>query len=114
MLRLRSVRRAVALMAAVAGAVLATGQPAPAALAHPLGNFTVNRYARLELSSQQLRVRYVIDLAEIPTFQSLPQLDANSDGAVSPAEGRAHAERQLDQVSRGVLLTVDGQRVPLR
>ena len=46
----------------------------PAAAAHPLGNFTINRYSRVELSGDRLYVLYVLDMAEIPTFQqAVPQ-----------------------------------------
>jgi len=41
-----------------------------AAQAHPLGNFTINRFARVEVSGRRLYVRYVLDLAEIPTYQA--------------------------------------------
>ena len=43
---------------------------APAsALAHPLGNFTINRYAGVELSGSRVYLHYAVDLAEIPTYQ---------------------------------------------
>jgi nickel/cobalt exporter len=43
---------------------------APAeASAHPLGNFTVNRYAAIDASGNRIYVKYVLDLAEIPTYQ---------------------------------------------
>lgn len=46
---------------------------APAvASAHPLGNFTVNRFARVEVAGHRLYVRYVVDMAEIPTLQRVP------------------------------------------
>ena len=49
-----------------------------AAQAHPLGNFTINRFARLEVSGHRLYVRYVLDMAEIPTYQARQQgIDAN-------------------------------------
>src|SRR5947208_7133740 len=41
-----------------------------AASAHPLGNFTINRFSRLETSGPRLYVLYVLDMAEIPTFQA--------------------------------------------
>src|SRR6185436_14298438 len=41
-----------------------------AAAAHPLGNFTTNRYARIEVSGDRLYALYVLDLAEIPTYQA--------------------------------------------
>ena len=40
-----------------------------AAQAHPLGNFTINHLARLQPEGARLRVHYVLDIAEIPTFQ---------------------------------------------
>jgi nickel/cobalt exporter len=54
------------LVAAVVAALLAP----VAAQAHPLGNFTINRFARVEVSGHRLYVRYVLDLAEIPAFQA--------------------------------------------
>jgi nickel/cobalt transporter (NicO) family protein len=42
------------------------------ASAHPLGNFTVNRFARVEIANERLYVRYVVDEAEIPTLQRVP------------------------------------------
>src|SRR5204863_7237420 len=40
------------------------------AAAHPLGNFTINRFSRIEVSGPRLYVRYVLDMAEIPTYQA--------------------------------------------
>jgi nickel/cobalt exporter len=47
-----------------------------AAAAHPLGNFTINRYSAVELSGDRIYVHYVVDLAEIPTFQEGDRLRA--------------------------------------
>ena len=47
---------------------------APAAEAHPLGNFTTNRYSELVVSGDRLYVLTVLDLAEIPTFQEVLDL----------------------------------------
>jgi nickel/cobalt transporter (NicO) family protein len=55
---------------AFAAAALAVLLAPAAAQAHPLGNFTVNRFARVEVAGHRLYVRYVLDLAEIPTFQA--------------------------------------------
>lgn len=48
--------------------------------AHPLGNFSVNHYTRFEARPGGLEIRYVIDLAEIPSFDLLSDwgLDRNS------------------------------------
>jgi nickel/cobalt transporter (NicO) family protein len=79
----------LAVLIAVAGVLLA---PAAAA-AHPLGNFTINRFSRVEASGHRLYVRYVLDLAEIPTFQA-GHIDA-----------RAYARR----IARNAQLVVNGR-----
>jgi nickel/cobalt exporter len=83
---------------ALAAATLAL--PALAA-AHPLGNFTVNRFSRIETSGPRLYVRYVLDLAEIPTFQA----------------GRIDAHAYARRIARNAHLVVDGREarlVPVR
>src|SRR2546426_1665192 len=59
-----------ALSTAVGLAVLlgAAGAAAP-----PLGNFSINHYAALEIAPPVVYVRYIIDLAEIPTFQEIQE-----------------------------------------
>ena len=58
-------RRLMFLIALAAALIAPT-----AAAAHPLGNFTINRFSRVEVSGHRLYVLYVLDLAEIPTFQA--------------------------------------------
>ena len=72
-----------------------------AASAHPLGNFTINRFSRVEVSGPRVYVRYVLDLAEIPTFQA------------------GHIDRQAyaTRIARNAKLELDGRPatlVPLR
>ena len=84
-------RLAVVVVVLAAGAFVVVGglHPTPAA-AHPLGNFTINRYSRLVFADGAVRITYVLDLAEIPTFQQMKRLDADGDGALSPAEADAY------------------------
>ena len=42
------------------------------AVAHPMGNFSINHYSRLTLASKEIRLDYVLDFAEIPTLQIFP------------------------------------------
>jgi hypothetical protein len=52
------------------------GLPAAAhaqSFAHPMGNFSVNHYSKISLENDGIRVSYIIDLAEIPTYQELQQ-----------------------------------------
>ncbi|CAN5187580.1 hypothetical protein BH24ACT1_BH24ACT1_13300 [soil metagenome] len=74
------------------------------ASAHPLGNFTVNRYARLELSAGVVRVLYVLDLAEIPAFQERMEVAEDPD---------AFALDRAQMIGRQLGLVVDGEAVPL-
>jgi nickel/cobalt transporter (NicO) family protein len=73
-----------------------------AASAHPLGNFSVNHVTRVSVSSDRVDVRYVLDEAEIPTFQQR---------ALGDAELLA---RKREEVERRLVLTVDGRRLALR
>jgi nickel/cobalt exporter len=72
------------------------------ASAHPLGNFSVNHLAEVSVSADRVDVRYILDQAEIPTFQErgLP-------------DGEALARKQAE-VRKRLVLTVDGKPVPLR
>jgi ABC-type nickel/cobalt efflux system permease component RcnA len=81
--------------------------------AHPLGNFTVNRFARVRVETGGVRVRYVIDMAEIPAFQESQVMDANHDGVVSDEEAARYLERLAPRLAEGIMLTSDGMRVPL-
>lgn len=99
----RAVRCAlVATMAAVLLAVVA----GPAA-AHPLGNFTVNRYAGLVAGADALSVRYVVDLAEVPAFQSLRSLGGDGTSA-EPDALEAYGEDTCDEAAEAMTVTVDG------
>jgi ABC-type nickel/cobalt efflux system permease component RcnA len=86
--------------------------PRPA-LAHPLGNFTVNHYTRLELYSDRVRVRYVLDMAEVPTFQAMADIDTDQDGHVNEVEGAAYRQATVKALRDGLRLQVDGQPVAL-
>src|SRR5207248_5686458 len=57
--RWRALRTILALTAACLGAVELMA--APVASAHPLGNFTINRYSDLVLSPGAVRVGYIVD-----------------------------------------------------
>src|SRR5581483_701037 len=72
-----------------------------AATAHPLGNFTINRYTELDLQGDRLFAVYVLDLAEIPTFQ------ARESGGVNGASAARRIAAHLH-------LTIDGRAAVLR
>jgi nickel/cobalt transporter (NicO) family protein len=85
---------------------------APAS-AHPLGNFTVNHFTRLEVSATSVRVHYVVDMAEIPALQELQTIDRDGNGAPTQAELDLYAARNAREYADGLMLTVDETRLPL-
>jgi ABC-type nickel/cobalt efflux system permease component RcnA len=105
----RALRRALVL----AGVVAAVLSVPATAIAHPLGNFTVNRYAGIELTPDEVRIDYVLDLAEIPTVQVRPEIDVDADGTVTDAERAAWAARTAPTLLANLTLTVDGRPAPL-
>ncbi len=101
------------LLAFVAVAVAGLARPEPAA-AHPLGNFTINRYSRIELSAEEIRLRYVLDLAEIPAFQARQEIDEDGDGELSPAEQATYRDTLVEQLRANLRFVIDDQPVELR
>jgi nickel/cobalt exporter len=101
------------LLRALLVAGLALAAIVPAAAAHPLGNFTVNQYTRLDLGQSDVSVRYVLDMAEIPTFQRRQIVDANGDGHISAAESALESKRLVAIVAPHLRLLADGKPVRL-
>lgn len=81
--------------------------------AHPLGNFTINHFAGIEVDSPQIRIRFVVDMAEIAAFQELQKVDVDGDGRPSNEELNSYLDRIAPQYANGLLLMVDGSRIPL-
>jgi len=92
--------RVVARLALATVVLLLAG--ATGASAHPLGNFTVNHLTVVRVSDDRAELRYVLDRAEIPTFQL-----RRESRAQQIAELRA-------EVARNLRVLVDGRRAPLR
>ena len=91
-------RRALVVLVVLAG----LGVLAPSAMAHPLGNFSINHLSTVKVSGDRVDVLYVLDEAEIPTTEQQ---------GLSRAE---LIERKQAELRRNLSLTVDGRRVELR
>jgi ABC-type nickel/cobalt efflux system permease component RcnA len=79
--------------------------------AHPMGNFSINHYAEITINHDSLEVLYLIDMAEIPTFQDLQGtgISANSDD--SRLQG--YLTSKSKEFASGLHVTVDGHNVLL-
>ena len=93
-------------------ALLLAMAPQPAR-AHPMGNFSINHYARFEVGADALKLRYILDFAEIPAAERMARLDANGDGRVSAGEKAAYLKTEAPALLAGVSLKVDGRPVAL-
>ena len=69
--------------------------------AHPLGNFSINHLTQVRISSDRIDLHYILDQAEIPTFQER----GRSEAAVLAGK-RAEVQQHLT-------VTVDGRPIGL-
>ncbi|HZJ51643.1 MAG TPA: hypothetical protein VFF07_12575 [Actinomycetota bacterium] len=79
-------------LSALLGVLVVLLWASPAA-AHPLGNFTINRFTELRFDEDSARIHYVVDMAEIPTFQELERIGAEPTSAALSAYARSQGER---------------------
>ncbi|HEY0785737.1 MAG TPA: hypothetical protein VGD62_07675, partial [Acidobacteriaceae bacterium] len=78
--------------------------------AHPMGNFSVNHYARITLEPDGIRLEYFIDLAEIPAYQEMQQYNLTpTDRAAVPGFLATRGARLV----RGLSLRAEGASLPL-
>jgi len=68
--------------------------------AHPLGNFTINHLTKLSFAGGHVAVHYVLDMAEIPTYQAMREVtpDGKMDAAQLAAWARSEAAVLLPQL----------------
>jgi nickel/cobalt exporter len=100
-----------AVLAALVISLLMAG--AAGAAAHPLGNFTVNTSSGLRVAPGRLVVDYVVDMAEIPTFQTRQEIDTDHDDRVTDAEAGRWRDRECPRLAAGLQATADGRRARL-
>ena len=79
--------------------------------AHPMGNFSINHFSALEVHPTVVRLRYVIDMAEIPTFQEM-----HESGIMARADDPktvAYHDRKGEELGQGLVLRHDDSILPL-
>jgi nickel/cobalt transporter (NicO) family protein len=108
----RAGRFRIALAALAVAAVAALLLPG-AVSAHPLGNFSINHLSQVRISQGAVEVDYILDQAEIPTFQESQSFDRNGDGTITGPERGPLLVRKLAEIEPDLRLSVDGRVVPL-
>ncbi len=89
----------------------ATAALSPAgAAAHPMGNFSISHYAAIRIESDVITLLYLLDMAEIPTFQEIQET------GIAPLEGHlglaGYLAGKIEALKKGLLLEVDGRARP--
>ncbi|WP_051978506.1 nickel/cobalt transporter [Edaphobacter aggregans] len=105
-------RRCLAGKLSIASFAVWAGLFAECALAHPMGNFSISHYAGIRIESGEVEIRYLIDMAEIPTFQEIQHsgITARSD---DPNLTNYLAIRARE-FGNGLKLSINGQSLRLR
>lgn len=78
------------------------------ASAHPLGNFTINHLTRIDVRGDRLRIHYVLDIAEIPTFQIMHA------AGWAPARARDWQNGEASLVAQDLLVQTNSAPLALR
>jgi len=82
------------------------------AFAHPMGNFSISHYAGIHVQADSVELEYLIDMAEIPTFQEMQQSGMPAESG-DPLVAKYLASKAGD-FARNLSLTVDGHLLDLR
>src|ERR1700691_1631371 len=85
---------------------------APATFAHPMGNFSINHYSKIVPGAHAIEVEYIIDMAEIPTFQQMQEsavVPKASDPSLVP-----YLQRESELLRNGLTLQIDGKPLVLQ
>ena len=75
--------------------------------AHPLGNFTINHYAGVQVAPDGVGIDYVLDMAEIPAFQEINHLDINHDRKAEPLETVQYPDQKCQEVNSHLELLIN-------
>ena len=94
-----------------AGLAIFLGMTGPAQ-AHPLGNFSINHYTALRTEREAVVVRYVVDLAEIPTFQEIQETGLVPE-AGHPSLG-PYLARRAERLKQELRVEANGRRLDLQ
>ena len=95
---------------------LAAVRSAPAradTVASLLGNFTINQYAALGVSTSTIDVHYAVVFGQLPALRELHLADTDGNGVTSQAERDAYVGRLAPRFADGLQVRVDGASVPL-
>jgi len=79
-----------------------------------MGNFSISHYAGIRIEGDSVELRYVVDMAEIPTFQEIQEVQKLGI-VLRPGDPSlaSYLARQAEILKAGLTLEIDGQALPL-
>jgi ABC-type nickel/cobalt efflux system permease component RcnA len=77
--------------------------------AHPLGNFSISQYSAIRVDKETVEIRYIIDMAEIPTFQEIQETGILPQVGDSSLD--TYLKRKTDMLGGGLILEINGLRL---
>ena len=75
--------------------------------AHPMGNFSVSHYTNISIGTGGVELLYIIDMAEVPTFQERPEIDLNNNGQIEPGEKAQYLSKKAESLTQGLVLRMN-------
>jgi nickel/cobalt exporter len=84
---------------------------APPSSAHPMGNFSISHYAGIRIEPDFIELRYLIDMAEIPTFQEMQQAGIRAER--DDPRVIAFVAAKAAAFAQGLQVTLNGHPRPL-
>jgi len=94
------------------GLALSTTALSEVAMAHPMGNFSISHYSGLTVHPNRVEIRYLLDMAEIPTFQEIQNSGIVAEAGHPSLDG--YLGDKSEALKDGLILEINGERVPLR
>ena len=76
-----------------------------------MGNFSINHFAGIEVHPAMVRLLYVIDMAEIPTFQEMQENGFTT--SPNDPEVVAYRERKARELREGLVLKMGERELAL-
>jgi len=81
------------------------------AFAHPMGNFSISHYAGIHIGADSVELDYLIDMAEIPTFQEMQQSGMPADSG--DPQVTKYLRSKATNFAQGLSLMLDGRALVL-
>jgi nickel/cobalt exporter len=78
-------------------------------VAHPLGNFSISQYSAIRIDKETVEIRYIIDMAEIPTFQEIQETGIVPQAGDSSLD--TYLKRKTEMLGGGLILEINGLRL---